>query len=482
MKNSNFIKLLKTLSPSELRQFKDYFHSPFFNKNKKVIKLGDYIFQHAPDFESEGLQKIAAFEWIYGNEKYDRFKLNNLLSYLLQLLFDFIAFEEYNQRPQQKVAYQLKALLRREMTSVAEQRVHRFRQLQNQMSFRDFEYYHLEYQLFENLDDLFLTKQRRGYDENLQLKNDHLDVYYVANKFRIALDMANRKGVVDAGYECHFLESLLKYYQQNFNDFQNIPTLKIYYSTLQMIENQAEEQHYFDLKALLERHADIFPIRELTSIYNYALNYCIKKINFGKGLFYKEILDLYKALLKRKALFRNGYLTQWTFRNIVTAGIRSKEFDWTEKFISNYQNRLLPEEQKNAVSFNLANLFFEKNDFAAALQQLQNVAFSDNFYQISAKTIQLKSYFELEETEAFYSLVTAFLKYLRRHRQLSDYHKELNMNFVKLAKKLFKLKQSTGILGNTTFEKKRKAFEEELEQAEKVVSKDWLKKVMEELE
>jgi hypothetical protein len=482
MNDSNFIKLLRKCSKNELKAFRDYVFSPFFNKNQKVQRLCDYVLNYAPDFRHSDLNKQIIFPKLFENRDYDRLPINNVISDLYQLLLDFLAFQELSERPQRLMDFQLKALLKKEMTQLAEQRIRRFHQLQSDSKWQDYEFFQHEYALFENLDELFLTHQKRGYDENLQKKSDAFDVFYFANKLRMACDMASRNVVLNANYECRYLAVFL-------DDFHNegttnklkepkgwaeIPVIKIYVTTLLMLENPNEEVHYFEVKKLLQNHFDLFPKSELTGIYSFLLNFCIRKINFGKGEFYSEILELYKVLLKRELIFKNEFLTQWTFRNIVTAGIRSNELDWAEKFILEYQNRLLPEERKNSVSYNLAAVYFAKKDYRSALQLLQNLSFSDNFYQIGTKTIQLKSYFELEETEAFYSLVSAFLKYLRRNTQLSDYHKELNVNFVKITKDIFRLKTSKDLISEKVFQKNKTVIFEKLKDLKTVAERDWL--------
>ena len=493
MKDSNFIKLLRKCSKSEVKAFRDYVFSPFFNKNEKVRRLCDLVLEYAPDFEHSDLNKQNLFPKLFENRPYDRLPINNVISDLYQLFLDFLAFREMSERPQRLFDFQMKALLKKDATQLAEQRASRFHQIQMNSKKRDFEFFQYEYARFENLDELFLTHQKRGYDENLQLKNDAFDVFYFINKLRIACDMASRNVVLNANYECRFLEVFFEEYRhflevENLSDnlklsdkngdWSNLPALKIYVNTLQMLESEDADIYYFELKKLLETHFEIFPKAELTGIYSYLLNFCIKKINFGKSDFYPEILELYKLLLKRELIFKNEYLTQWTFRNIVTAGIRSNESDWAEKFILEYENRLLPEERNNAVSYNLATVYFAKKDYRAALQTLQNVAFTDNFYQTGAKTIQLKSYFELEEEEAFYSLVSAFLKYLRRHRQMSDYHKELNVNFVKSAKEIFRLKTSERVVSTKIFQKKSEEIRQKLLIQKTIAERDWLESVL----
>ena len=49
-----------------------------------------------------------------------------------------------------------------------------------------------------------------------------------------------------------------------------------------MLENPNEEVHYFEVKKLLQNHFDLFPKSELTGIYSFLLNFCIRKINENK--------------------------------------------------------------------------------------------------------------------------------------------------------------------------------------------------------
>ena len=51
-------------------------------------------------------------------------------------------------------------------------------------------------------------------------------------------------------------------------------------------------------------------------------------------------------------------------------------------------------------------------------------------------------YFDLEETEAFYSLVEAFRTYLRRNKLISDVQRTSYINFIRYAKKLFGIRSA----------------------------------------
>ena len=85
-----------------------------------------------------------------------------------------------------------------------------------------------------------------------------------------------------------------------------------------------------------------------------------------------------------------------------------------------------------------------------------------------------KSYFELDETEAFYSLLEAFRKYIRRNRQISDYRKKANANFLKLSKWVYQLKIIKATKKQSAFQKRLEEIKERLERTEPLANKDWL--------
>lgn len=474
MHKTRLVSILKALEIREMTRFEELVHSDFFNKNKKVRKLCTTLMKHRPEFDHPALEKRKVFRLLFKVENYNEIQLNNVISDLLQLLYAFLAFQQYQKKPNVQGHFLLAELLDRELHQHVEYNARRFRQRQQKMPYRNFEFYQDSYHYYDQMDRYSLSKGKRGYDENLQLKNDALDRYYLANKFRIACDMTSRNIVINAGYQCHFLEELLVQYHSEALELQQTPALQLYYKALQMLREPEQRKYYFELKKLLETHIDAFPQGELRILYNYALNHCVRMINSGRSAFYQEILDLYKVLLDRKIIFKNNYLTQWSYINIVTAGIRLKEYDWTEHFIQTYKDYLLPEVRHNVYTYNLVALYFEQKDYQKALQLLHTVEFTDAFYHLSAKIIQLKSYYELDEMEAFFALVEATKKYLARNRQLSTYQKSSNINFLKLANRIYNLRLKALSSSSTSFQKQWRELEQQLLNTEPLGNKNWL--------
>ena len=475
MQRSRLIAVLKTLDMKSHTRFGAYVASPFFNKNEKVRRLCVYLLQFAPDFEHAALQKKAVYEYVFQKKDYAELPLNNVISDLLQLLYDFLAHQRYQSQPHLKREFLLSELLDRELYGEVE------RFAEKALPVQHYEAYLHAYRLHEKADEAAIAKGKRGYNEHLQRGADAFDLYYYCNKLRIACDMASRNAVIQAKYECHFLTEVLDWLERNPNEVQEAPILGVYLQALQMLTETDQAGHYFDLKNLLSQHIALFSRHELQSLYHYCLNYCVRQINSGQGAFYREVLDLYKLLLQENILLQNGHLSQWAYNNIITAGIRLREYDWTEEFIQRYREFLQSDAQYNAYTYNLAALFYEKGAYSSALQQLQNVEFTDAFYHLSAKIIQLKSYYALNETEPFMALLEATRKFLSRNHQLSDYQKKSNANFIKLSRGLFQLRQCKPLVTARAFRQRSTNLLSQVQRMQPLANKDWLEEAVKRL-
>src|SRR5690606_12553717 len=125
------------------------------------------------------------------------------------------------------------------------------------------------------------------------------------------------------------------------------------------------------------------------------------------------------------------------YKNIVTLGIRLKEFDWTDRFIEKYKETLAPQFRQNAYTYNLASYYVGKKEYKSALKLLQKVEFVDVFYHLDAKAMMLRMYYELDDTEALESLMQTFKAYLNRNKLISNYQNEVYLNLIKYTQKVF---------------------------------------------
>ncbi len=481
MRKSKLIALLRDLNTRERTKFREMVFSPFFNKNKKVQKLTDYILRYAPDFEDAALEKAKAHKRIFPRQPFKELSFNNILSDILHLLYHFLSYKNFSNKERLQSNFLIEQLLDRDLDKHFDMNNKKANGLYQKETIRSFKYYHDLYSFKDIQDRHFITLGKRIYDSGLQTKSDALDIYYFINKLRIACDMASRNTVIKANYTCHFLDEIRDYINTHPEHTKDIAVIRIYLKTLEMLENQEEEKYYMELKVILAENLSLFPQEELRILYDYIRNFCIKKINQGVIKYYREILDVYKIILYNKIIFKNNYLTQWDYKNIVTVGIRLQEYDWTKQFIKDYKNSLLPREQNNAYAYNMAILNYAQNNFQEAIFLLQNIEFTDMSYHLGAKSIQLQSYYELGESEAFHFLTDAFKAYLMRNRKLSDYRKLTYFNFIKIVKKVFQLKDAQAILSDKAFQTKKKKVKALVDNTKPLPNTPWLYQKLKEM-
>lgn len=474
MKKNRFLELYQNFNAKERKQFVLYVHSSFFNQNKNLRLLIDAIEQQIK--ARKPIDKKEIYSLGFADEVYNELKFNNLISDLLYLLYDFLAQARYTRETSLQKQLLIRSLLDHEWLEPCVLQLERYTLVQEAQAWRDGNYWFAEYQLQELQDQHLMSQEKRAYTPHLQSRSDALDRFYQLEKMKIACDMASRSTAVNADYHCAFIEDIIAWYRLNGEELARFPALQVYLAAYDMFTQQNGQAAYQELKQLLQQHLKVIPQHELRLLYTYVLNFAVLRINSGETHYYQEILYLYKLLLDEAIIFKNGTLTQWTFTNIITAGIRTGDYVWTEQFIQDYQQYLAPDLRQNVYTYNLANLYFEKKDYPSALRMLHNVEFTDAFYHLSAKLIQLKSYFLLAETEALLSLMNATRRFVQRNRQLSDYQKKSSHNFLHILQRLCQLRYASADIRDVA------AFQQllnrDLQALQPLGNKQWLEEVL----
>ena len=233
---------------------------------------------------------------------------------------------------------------------------------------------------------------------------------------------------------------LIKVIESNHEKYLKHPAIENYLNIFKLFDNPENEELYEKCKNSLKGSIRLFPSIEQKSLYESLINYCVGRINAGNNRFMTELFNLYKMLLKKDILLESGYLSQWTYLNISTLAQRLNKFSWTESFLKDYKDKLPDEHQENAFITSSANLHFSKGEYKEALFLLHQVEFVDISYALTAKSVLLKSYYELMEVESFPHLVKSFQDYIRRNKLMSDSAKTIYSNSIKYTRTLFDLK------------------------------------------
>ncbi len=466
MPSIKLIQILETFSPKEWKKFHSFIQSPYFNTNPRLVTMVSLLRQAAPDFEHPSLEKEALFREMYGEEApYNEQQVYDHISFLMRHLETFLAFGEWEEDPSGQQLMLLKALTQRDLDDQFDRVYKKVDKNLRKSKIRNVKYQLDQFLLFQEgfLHDA--KKQQRSKGESLHQTLAQLDIYYLIAKLRFSCELLNRRNILNVSHESEMLDEIRLFLEKEENPYRDHPILSIYRQVFFLLSDFEEEAHYRSLVALLDDYSHFFPVDEAGGLYTYVLNYCTKKINSGRKEFIKEAFELNKKLLEKQIIPEAGVLDHSKYKNIVTVGLILKEYDWVKDFLEDYKEYVTEEVREAAYHYNLANYYFSQKEYRKAMRTLIYLDIDDVYYNLSAKKLLLKAYYELDEEDALETLISTFYTYIKRNKTISKYHFETYSNFLRFVRKADKLRQKRVLLDEESFAKQAKDLLTQIENA-----------------
>ncbi len=430
-------ELIDVLNAGEVKLFRNYLDSKLINSSEQMGKLFETLLTET------FVSKENVFRKIIGSEKYNDKKIRYLFSELTTHLEKFITLIEFENDTEEFSLYKQKSLSIRsahKSYSFAAQNGPGKSEKANATSYLN------TFRSIEISNDFDSKHLSRLSQLNYSSLLNNLDLFYFTRKLQLQCELINLKNVLNKEHDVVLIDPICEYIKAN--RFLNSPLVEIYYNiliTLSSVESDSEDS-FKKILYLTNEYQSILSIEDLKNIYQYEKNFCIRRINKGDDNYRLVLFDLYKTILANKRIMNREYFSQWEFKNIVTLGLRLKEGGWTKNFISKYINFLPPSERKNALTYNTAMLYYYNKSYKFVLKYLQEVEFTDLYYQLDSKSILLKVYFETDEQEAMLHHIAAFKVFLSRNKNISAYQLTIYKNFIRYSLKIFRAGTNTGKL------------------------------------
>lgn len=479
MISPKLLVLLQNFSKPELKGFYKFLQSSFHNENQDLVNLYKIIktqFQksNGSDKENTHFEKKIVWKKVKGNTPYLDEQMRRMSSDLIKKAYLFLAYKEFKKNPMDELIYLLPTINTPSLNKHFAGATRQADLIQKKSSLKNANYhfskFKIEYQKYRNQE--INTKKLPDFG-NLEKADYHLDAFYIFNKLKNYCDFLAYKNITAINPNIHLFPDFLENLKSS--PYINEPCIKSYFYIVSMLLQPEDEVFFQNAKEILEKNYDSFTTQELNTIYIYLKNYCIDtKINNGKSEYFYELFDIFKTLLEKEINFVDGMLDPRDYKNIVTVGLHIKEFDWTEKFIQNYTTRLPRESQDNDLSYNLAKVYFHKEDYQKVIEQLREVEYKNLSYTMGGRLMLLKTYYELKELDALESLLDSYGIYLRRNKLISREVKQQLMNGIRFTRKLASLPRynKSGI----------QKLKTQINNCKALAAKKWLLEKVEEME
>jgi len=472
MRSSKIYSILEHFDKYEQNRFRKYLCSPYFNKDATLLSLFELLLKDINSKRRADLSKDSIWTRLISGKKYDDVRFRKYCSDLLKLLEGFLAQQVYDANPLHQATYLIDAVSKKKMEKLYNTTMKTARRLSDQQIHRPASYYYYQYEIEKNFYDLFDFEKKRADRTNMEAIANNLDYFYLAEKLRMYCAVLAQQTFSSQEYKLLFIDEILSHIREI--NLDEVPPVAIYYQVYLTIAYKDDVEHYYKLKELLDLYSLNFTKQEALSLYYSAINYSIQKLNSGNQEFVEEVFNIYNNLIEKEIIFVNNELSPWDFKNIIVIALRLGKFEWTESFIKNYNNKLPEESRENAVTYNLAQLYFYQKRYDQVIQQLSNVEYEDVSYNLNSKTMLIATYYETDELIPLYSLFDSFNAYLNRNRKIPDDRKKYYKNLIKYTKKITKLPPGS----KQAVEKLKK----EVVETPNIVNKNWLKEKIAELE
>lgn len=434
MVNSKLFSILSKLDSYELNRCEKYVLSPYFNKNEGLIRLFSYLMDRLKKSDDISISKQELWEVTEPEKPYDDTRLRKYISDLIKLVEGFLIQEQFESDHLKKANYLIEAVEKKKIEKLYSSSTKNAKRQIDHSPFQSAWYYFQRYEFEQHYYDLTQFVIKRTHKSNVDEIISNLDYFYLAEKLRLFCTIKSQEYVVAHSYDSLFMDEVLRIVQRL--PMEDIPPLAIYYR-MYLTQNESEnEKHYYYLKELIDQHIDKFPSKEAYFIYSEAMNYCIRRTNAGDFKFLSELFTLYKDQLKNELIFSDGKLSPWRFKNITNCALRLKEFEWTEWFINAYEDKLPDAFRSNAVTFNLAQLYYYQHRYEEVIEKLKDVEFDDFSYNLTSKTMLIATYYELDEIEPLFFLLESFRTYLNRHKEIPTQRRQYYLNAIRVVKRL----------------------------------------------
>jgi hypothetical protein len=445
MQHALLFQTALSFTPLERKHMSQWLDSPFFNRKTGLVTLWQYI-QHCiekkvtPTAET-ALQQVSATQVLYKRspqrqQASDREQaLRLLMSELLEHLEHFLVYKAYfaeksgyfvqlaSQYRQRKLEKSFQQTLKAGLKSLEKQPFRHAEYLSTKTAFS-----YEEYQ--------FSSTRTRTEPLNLQTLIDDTDAAYLAQKLRLTCFALSHQAVFKTDYDLGLLEPLLHYVVQK-PALLLFPAIGLYYRCYWLLTRPDDDGPFTDFKRDLLDNMTSLPVEEQRNLHLFAINFCVRRINRSETAYYREVLELYQSALQANLLIENGVLSQFAFNNIVAIALKTDELDWAEQVVNQYHPFLEKKYRDQAFHLNMARIAYARRQHNEALMHLQQADYRDLINNLTAKTLQLKIYYETDEWDALEAHLQSMKTYLSRQRAIG-YHKTNYQNIIRFTQKLLR--------------------------------------------
>jgi hypothetical protein len=433
MKNYKLFEVLKTLDKKEFRKYGELVRSPFFNKNKNVIKVLEAIEPYYPLFDNKKFLPETIYAKAFPGEKYNAASFKNYISDLYALVEEFLSITGLSKKQFEKELAMLTEFRHRELYGIYESKYGKMKDALEKREVKDEDYFLNMYNLVADYTWYAPVMKPNTSLENHQAYLDNLVYHSLIKMIKTYNLMLHEQNQTNIHYNLTMIDEALEFIKKREESLN--PALLIFYKITLLLKTK-DLKVYLELKELKEKHFNELDIASQRRFFIHLYDFCAYMVNFkGDDSYNKDMFGIYKEVLARKFMTADNLLYS-DFMNIVKIACRVKEFEFAGSFIRDYKSSIPEEEKNNVLGFCRGVIEYSKGDYNNALNSFSRVNFTNFLYKVQVKIFLLQIYYKLNMFEEVLGMTDTFRHYIAKEENILKEHRESYGQFIKLVNRL----------------------------------------------
>ncbi|MCX7878720.1 MAG: hypothetical protein N2510_08805 [Ignavibacteria bacterium] len=464
MKNLELIKILKSFTKTELKEFERFICSPYHNKGRNLLPYFRVLRKFYPEFTSSKLTKENLYSKLYSNKKFDckaEILINKLNSSLTLLAKDFLIEKQLEANKYLSGVLLSEALIKKELYQNAEEALSKTESSLLKKGINS---------------DFFWSIKKIYYLKACTLEGlRKMDEYY---KLPRNLSLTNLMDTVICYFQERILVHMLKtetwenpdslifikhIKELNFDGiYESLKLLNpqyaiifdIYHTLYLSYSNLGNEELFSESMKKVFNNLHIFNRTEKHYLFITLINLCKTTEKFtGQS----RITDAYEICVKMiesdAYSFVEEHIDNTTFNHIVDHFLRMGKFSEAEEFINDFSSKLPELNKESFISLAKAAVCYARKDYIGSLEHLAKVK-KDDVFDVKVKYQTIICYYELGYFKDLPAVIDSFNKLLKTSSKISHTNRKIYLRFISILnilieahagkspeKKLFKAKQ-----------------------------------------
>lgn len=449
MENLELIKLLKTFTRKELREFEKFISSSYHNKGRNLLPYFKVLKKYYPKFRSPKLNRENLFYELYPEKKYDSRALiliNKFNSALTLLAKDYLVNKQLKDNPYLTGVLLSESLIKKELFQSALNSIFKTESvllkdgINNDFFLSINKINNLKAYAFEGLrkmneyykvaGELSLTKLMFT---TITYFHEHLLHHMVKAETRINPDsLVLIKHLKELNFEdiLTSVKLLNPLYSQVFD---------VYYSLYNAYHHQDNREIFSISMNKIFENLDLFNRTEKYYLLVSLINLCRTTEKLTGQSRITEAYEICKKMIESNAYsYIEDHIDNATFDYIVNHFLRMKKFIETEKFITDFSSKLPELNRQSFVNLAMARLCFARKNYSNGLKYLSKVK-KDDVFDLSVKYYTILYYYELGYKKQLKIIVDSFKKLLKSSKKISHLNKERFLRFANVVSLLIEV-------------------------------------------